>query len=312
VGISFSKNSLSKNSKIYFKLKRTGRTIGGIMFVLPAAVIIIAFFILPAFLSFRYSITDWNGISSHYTYIGFDNFKKVITAMEFRQLFVNSLFLIVLYVPVLNIFSLLLAVLIYDIGRIGNFYKVILFLPNILSMVVVGVIWRVIYNPAIGPLALVLDKIGLGFLIQDWLGQRSTVLPALSVSIIWFALGFYIMIYLGGLSTIPNDIYDAASIDGCKWRHKFIHIIVPMVAQSITINIVISTIGILTIFDLPYVLTAGGPGYASQTMALMVYFYAFKSMQQGNAMALAIILTFITMIVAVFQLRLLRKREDIY
>jgi ABC-type sugar transport system permease subunit len=293
-------------------LKETNRTLSGLAFVLPAAAIIACFFILPAFLSFKYSLTNWNGISSDYTYVGLDNFKKVVTAMEFRQLFFNSFYLIVLYVPVLNVISLLLAIIIYDIGKMGNFYKVTIFLPNILSMVVVGVLWRVIYNPVIGPLALFLRQVGLGNLVQDWLGQKATVLPAISVSIIWFAVGFYMMIYLGGLSAIPGEIHDAASIDGCSWLRRVTHIIIPMVSQSITINIVISTIAILTIFDLPYVLTAGGPGYASQTMSLMIYFYAFKSMQQGHAMALAIILTVITMIVAVFQLKILRKREDVY
>jgi raffinose/stachyose/melibiose transport system permease protein len=289
------------------------KALTGVAFVIPALLVVFVFFIYPALMSFRYSLTNWNGINLSYKFVGLDNFYYVINSDQFRQLIFNTIFLIILYVPVLNIISILFAVLVYDVGgKLSNFYKVVLFMPNILSMVVVGVIWKVIYNPVFGPLAYILEKIHLGFLVQDWLGQNSTVLPSLSVSIVWYAVGFYMMIYLGGLSTIPTELYEAAYVDGIRWHQKFIYITLPMIAQSITINIVLSTIGILTLFDLPYVLTGGGPGYASQTMALMVYIFAFKDMEQGYAMALAIILTIITTIFALLQLKLLRKGEDIY
>ena len=292
---------------------RNRKTIAGAVFVAPALLVILVFFIYPAFLSFRFSFTDWNGINPKFNYVGFENFLFILKSPQFKQLIYNTMFLIIVYVPILNILALFFAIVIYDIGgKLANFYKVILFLPNILSMVVVGVIWRVIYNPVFGPLAYILEKLGLGTLVQDWIGQKSTVLPALSVSIIWYAVGFYLMIYLGGLSTIPNELYESASVDGIRWHQRLIYITIPMIAQSATINIVISTIGILTVFDLPFVLTGGGPGFASQTMALMVYFYAFKSFQEGYAMALAIILTIVTMAFAVIQLKLLRRRENVY
>ena len=135
-------------------------------------------------------------------------------------------------------------------------------------------------------------------------------MPALSVSIIWYAVGFYVLIYLGGLSTVPNELYEAAAVDGITWWQKLFRITLPMISQSITINIIVSTIAILTLFDLPYVLTQGGPGYASQTMALMSYQYAFKAMSQGKAMALAVMLTLITILFAVCELFLLNRKED--
>lgn len=264
-------------------------------------------------MSFRFSFTNWDGIKKDYNFVGFNNFLYIFKSEQFKQLIYNTAFLVIVYVPLLNALALFFAILIYDIGKkLSNFYKVILFLPNILSMVVVGVIWRVIYNPVFGPLAYLLDKLGLDVLVQDWIGQKSTVMPAMSASIIWYAVGFYLIIYLGGLSTIPSELYESASVDGIRWLQKFVHITLPMIAQSITINVVISTIGILAVFDLPYVLTGGGPGFASQTMALMVYFYAFKNIQPRYALALAIILTLITVTFAVVQLKLLRRRENIY
>ncbi|QGQ94771.1 sugar ABC transporter permease [Paenibacillus psychroresistens] len=288
---------------------RNRKTITGTAFAAPAFLVILVFYVYPALMSFRFSFTDWNGINLKINYVGFDNFIYVIKSPEFKQLIKNTLFLIILYVPILNIISLLFAVIVYDIGKLATFYKVVLYLPNILSMVVVGVIWRVIYNPVFGPLQYVLTQMGLESLVQDWLGQVSTVMPALSISIIWYAVGFYMMIYLGGLSTIPTEIYESASMDGVNKLQKLVYITLPLLAPSITINVVISTIGILTIFDLPFVLTNGGPGFASQTMAIDVYIFAFRSMQQGPAMALAIILTLVTLLFVVLQLKFLRRKE---
>ncbi|THF77130.1 carbohydrate ABC transporter permease [Cohnella fermenti] len=284
-------------------------TIAGAAFVLPALAVIALFFLYPAIQSFRLSVTDWNGISPDYRFVGLDNFREVIEAPQFKRMLSNTLFLIVLYVPVLNAIALLLAVVIYDVGRLANFYKVVLYLPNILSMVVVGVIWKVIYNPVFGPLAYLFEKLGKPDWVQDWIGQTATVMPALSLSIVWYAVGFYLLIYLGGLSTVPKEIYESAEMDGVGWRRQLLSLTLPMIAQSVTINVVLSIIGILTIFDLPFILTGGGPGFASQTMAISVYIYAFKSMQQGHAMALAVILTVITMIVALALLTALRRKE---
>lgn len=284
--------------------------ISALLFVLPAVALVIIFLVYPIILSFRYSFTDWNGVSSHYTWIGLTNYRNVINSSEFKTLFFNTFYLIILYVPVLNILAVLLAVTIYDIGKFANLYKAVLFLPNIVSMVVVGFIWRTIYNPATGPLAYLLNQIGQGHLVQDWLGQKQTVMPALSVSIIWYAVGFYVLIYLGGLSTVPDELYEAAAVDGINWWQRLFYITLPLIAQSITINIIVSTIAILTLFDLPYVLTQGGPGYASQTMALMSYQYAFKAMSQGKAMALAVMLTLITIAFALVELYFLNKKEE--
>lgn len=288
----------------------TSKLVSASLFVLPALILVLVFSIYPVLMSFRYSFTDWNGVSADYAFVGFDNYKNVISSDEFKTLFFNTFYLIILYVPVLNILAIFFSVIIYDIGRAANIYKVILFLPNIVSMVVVGFIWRTIYNPATGPLAYLLNALGCENLVQDWLGQKETVMPALSVSIIWYAVGFYVLIYLGGLSTVPNELYETAAVDGITWWQKLFRITLPMISQSITINIIVSTIAILTLFDLPYVLTQGGPGYASQTMALMSYQYAFKAMSQGKAMALAVMLTLITILFAVCELFLLNRKED--
>lgn len=292
------------------KKRLKSKYVNASLFVLPAVILVAVFLICPIILSFQYSFTDWNGVSGDYRFVGLENYRNVIMAAEFKTLLFNTFYLIILYVPVLNVLAVLLAVMIYDIGHFANFYKAVLFLPNIVSMVVVGFIWRTIYNPSTGPLAYFLERAGLGNWVQDWLGQKQTVMPSLSVAIIWFAAGFYVLIYLGGLSTVPEELYEAAAVDGIHWWQRLFYITLPLIAQSITVNVVVSTIAILTLFDLPYVLTQGGPGYASETMALMSYQYAFKAMSQGKGMALAVMLTLITIVFAVIELFFLNKKEN--
>lgn len=284
-------------------------TLIGFAFIAPSALIIILFMIVPAAMSVHYCLTDWNGVSSSYNYVGLQNFTNVITAAEFPKLISNTLFLMVLYVPVLNILSILFAVILFDIGKLSNFYKIVMYLPNILSVVVAGVIWRMIYNPVIGPVAQLLKLIGLSHLMQDWIGQSGTVMYALSIGILWYATGFYTLIYLGGLSSIPMDIYEAAAIDGIGHFQKLIYITIPMLMPSITINMVLATIAVITGFELQLVLTEGGPGYASLTMALKAYFLAFREQRLGMSMALSVMITIISVTASLIMLKTLRKRE---
>ena len=284
-------------------------TLVGLAFVAPSALCILFFMLIPAAMSFHYCLTDWNGVSASYNYIGFENFRRVINAPGFDRLIYNTFFLIVLYVPVLNILCILLSVSLYDIGRLANFYKVTVYLPSLLSMVIVGLIWRTIYNPVIGPLARMFQWIGFPDLMPDLLGQRSTVMYALSLSIVWYAMGFYSLVYLGGLSNIPNDLYEAADIDGAGRLHRLVSITLPLLMPSITINVVVSIIGILLEFQLPLVLTGGGPGHSSQTMALRAYIYATREQRPGMSMALSVMLTIVAVTVSVIMTNALRKKE---
>lgn len=280
------------------------------LFVLPALLVILVFFLFPMLRSLQYSLTDWDGIGKEAKWAGLENFIWVVTESSFRQVFINTFYLIILYVPVLNVVALLLAVAVYNVGKIGNLYKSILFFPNVLSMTVVAFIWKIIYSYH-GILNQFFRAIGMEVLVQDWLGQAGTVLPAMSVSIIWFAIGYYLLIYLAGLYNVPVEIYESAEVEGVNPVQKLFRITIPLIAPSITINIILSTIGIITLFDLPFVLTRGGPGYMSETIALRVYSYAFVTLQTSYALAMAVILGIFAITIALIQLRFLRRRENV-
>jgi ABC-type sugar transport system permease subunit len=178
-----------------------------------------------------------------------------------------------------------------------------------MSMVVVGLIWRTIYNPVIGPIARLVEAMGFKGAMPDLIGQSSTVMYAMSASIIWFAIGFYCLVYMGGLSNISTDIYEAADIDGVSKPQKLAYITLPLLMPSITINVVVSIIGILMEFQLPLTLTAGGPGFSSQTMALRSFLYATREMRPGMSMALSVLLTIVAVGISVIMTNILRKKE---
>jgi ABC-type sugar transport system permease subunit len=280
-----------------------------LLFALPALAVVFVFFLLPMVRSLLYSFTDWDGIARTAHWVGLKNFATVVADPSFRQVVVNTLYLIIIYVPVLNVLALLLAVAVYNSGKAGNLYKSLLFFPNLLSMTVVALIWKIIYTYD-GLLNQFLKAVGLKALMQDWLGQISTVLPAMSLTIIWFAVGYYLLIYLAGLNTVPVEIYESAEVEGVTTTQRLFRITIPLIAPSITINTVLSTIGIITLFDLPFVLTRGGPGYMSETLALHVYFYAFVQLKTSYALALAVILGAFAIVITSAQLRFLRRREE--
>jgi ABC-type sugar transport system permease subunit len=285
------------------------RQLACILFVLPAIAVVFVFFLFPMLRSLVYSFTNWDGIAPSARWVGLKNFATVITDPSFKQVVFNTLYLTVIYVPVLNVLALLLAVAVYNSGKAGNVYKSMLFFPNLLSMTVIALIWRIIYLHD-GILNQFLRAVGLKVLVQDWLGTVATVLPAMSVTIIWFAVGYYLLIYLAGLNTVPVEIYECAEVEGVSPAQRLFRITIPLIAPSITINTVLSTIGIITLFDLPFVLTRGGPGYMSETLALHVYFFAFVQLKTSYALALAVILGLFATLITLIQLQLLRRREE--
>lgn len=283
--------------------------LAGALFLLPAALLIVAFFLYPVLRSFQYSLTDWDGVSGSYQFVGLKNFETVLTTRQLSTVLLNTLILAVIYIPVLNVVALALAVLIKGCGRLQNLYKAVVFFPNILALAVIGYVWKMLYDANNGVFNQILRMLGLGALAQDWLGSVETVLPAISLTTVWYAAGFYMAIYLAGLMGIPKDLYEAGDIDGATPWQSFRHITLPMLAPSITINVVLSTIGILSMFDLPYTMTNGGPGYYSTTVALQIYFYNSKSMQLGNGVALSVLLCVVSIAVTLLQMRLLSRKE---
>lgn len=294
--------------------EQTQRTLGGVMMALPSFIIITVFFLGPILMSLFYSFTDWNGYSIGANFIGIKNYISVIQDRNFGTVVGNSLYLLVLYVPVMNVLALALATLIFGMTKkgIASAYKSIIFFPNLLSPTVVGFIWLILYQYKNGIINKTLRSLQLDILVRDWLGSAESVLPAISVSITWYAVGYFLIIYTAGLTTIPLELYESAEVEGANGIQRFWNITIPMLAPSITINVILSTIGCISTFEFPYVMTKGGPGAASQTFGLQIFKYSYSTRQAGNAMAMAMIMAVIAIVIALIEWGLLHKKEDIY
>lgn len=287
--------------------------IKGLMFALPAILILSCFIFYPLILNIGYCFTDFDGINNNAKFVGLKNFRDIISDRNFLLVIKNTFILGVIYVAGLNTLALLLSVMLTKVGKVfSNITKSILYFPCLLSAVIVGFVWRLIYDSRKGLLNQSLRFLGLDSLAKDWLGDISLVLPSVAATIIWFALGYYIVIYYAGLVSIPTELYEASTVEGANGWQEFWSITLPLLAPSITINIVLTTISILSTFDLPFTLTAGGgPGYYGTTISIMIYRTAYEYMQSGKAFALATILAVIAMTIALAELKILLKREDV-
>ena len=284
----------------------------GVLMALPAMILVSAFVFIPLIMNIGYSLTDYTVNSDVPNFIGFANFVSIFQDPDFGLICSNTIKLALLYVVGLNTLAIALAILIANVGKVmGNTIKSILYFPCLLAMAVVGFVWRIIFNYNNGIINRMLMMLGMSKdTVPEWLGDPNLIMISTSIAIIWYALGYYIVIYYAGLMSISPDLYEVSSIEGAtKWQ-EFRKVTLPMLAPSITINVVLTTMAIIGSFDLPYTLTnGGGPGQYCTVIPIWIYRLYFTNMQYGKALALAVILAVIAMVVAVIELKILLKRE---
>ena len=279
------------------------------MFALPAVLFVAVFMLYPVLMNVVYSFTDWNGISDDVHFVWLLNYQKILESGELGIVIRNTLLFGILYLPILNAVSLLLACLVKASGRVSGFYKVIFYFPGLLAPAVVGYIWRLLYDPNNGLINKVLQGIGLDSLVRNWLGDSLLVIPSISVTVIWACVGYYMILYYAGLMAVPVELYEAASIDGASAVQRFFHITIPQIVPSLKMNLIFSTMGAFTLFDIPYAMTGGGPGYDSSTLALLIYRYNFN-LQPNLGVTLTVVLLLFTIAVILLQNYILGRRED--
>ena len=272
---------------------------------LPALLIYMCGMLIPLIIGFYYSLTDWNGFSPAFNFIGFENYRNLFKDSRFlHSLKFTSLF-VILNTIIQNILALLFAVII-DSGIKGkNIYKTILFVPGLLSPVLVGFLWAKLLG-TVYPEILV----GLGFSGKlKLLTNPDTVLYGLLIINNWMWIGYWMLIYLAALQGVPDELYEAASIEGAGPVASFFRITVPMIMPTITFCIVAVTLGGFQVYELIVTATGGGPGHASESFIMYIYNLAFASERAAFASANSMIYIVFLLAVAFVQLKILNKRE---
>jgi ABC-type sugar transport system permease subunit len=278
------------------------------VFILPALILFLVFNFYPLLRTFQLSFFQWNGIDKEMVFIGFAQYKDILfNNPAFWKSMLNAGYVTLLALTLQNGLALLLALLVNRQIRGENIYRVIFFLPPVLSGVVVGLIWKFVYDGNFGILNHWLISLGFdNFKDFAWLSEIKTALSSVAIVHMWKGFGYGFIILLAGLQTIPNELYEAAEVDGAdKWQ-QFKHITFPCMIPVFTIVTILTILGSMQIFDLIYSMTRGGPAGYTHVPITKIYEYMSNG-EFGYSTAMAIIFGMVLLIVSFGQLYASKK-----
>jgi len=283
----------------------------GWLYLLPGLIIYSIFVFFPILETIRTSFYQWDGFSDNRTFIGVENYLKLIGDPQFLKALLNNITFIIFYCIIPILIGLVLASLLGRNPLPGMaFFRAGLFLPQIISMVVVGVTWRWIFNPAFGPLNMGLRLLGLDSLTRSWLGDFTWALPAVGSIGTWVQYGFCMVLFLAGMQRIPADYYEAAQLDGANELQQLLYITLPSLRPELGVALITTIIAALRVFDLVYVTTRGGPGDSTLVTGFLVYRAAFQQNRIGYAAAIATVMTIVIFTISLIVLRFQSKAEE--
>jgi raffinose/stachyose/melibiose transport system permease protein len=268
------------------------------LYILPGLAVFTAFVLAPLIHSGWISLFQWDGITPG-EWVAFDNYKAIVTDPALRSAFGHALILLIFYSFLPIVIGLLLAAAMSRAPVRGlAAWRTVLFLPQVIALVVVAVMWRMIYAPDGGLINGVLSGIGLGSLTQDWLGSFNLALPAVGLIGTWVMYGLAMVLFTAGVQKIPQSLYDAARVDGAGPVREFFAVTLPGLRAEIAVALTLTTIAALRNFDIVYNTTRGGPGGSTSVPAYVVYTRAFESGQVGSASAVGVCLAAIIFVLA--------------
>ncbi len=266
------------------------------LFVAPALVAYGTFVLWPIVQTFRYSFTNWDGVTKP-TWAGTSNFRTVFTNGQLLGVLGHSFELIAYFSVIPIVLGLAVATVMRRVvsAKVSAIARVVLFLPQIVPLVAAGIAWNWMLSTT-GAVDQILQKIGLGGLAHSWLGDFSTALPAVGVIGAWVLLGLCIVLMLAGMTKIDTSLYEAAQLDGAGPVREFVSVTLPGIRQEIGVCVTVTVIAALSAFDIVYVSTQGGPGTSTMVPGLEIYQLAFYNRQMGLASALAVVLMLLVVV----------------
>lgn len=279
------------------------------LFIGPAFVLFTVFVVFPTLSSFYYSLTSWDGVSPNVTFIGLANYKEIFTSERFGNALKNTFILTVFISIFENALALGLALIVDHVRWGKNVFRSAFYIPVLISGIVSGFIWKIMYNYNFGTFNSLLQGAGLGEYRQDWLGNTALTLIMIGIVMVWKGAGYYMIIYLASLQSVSPELIEAAQIDGANAWQRFKSITIPLISGAFTINLTLSLIKGLKVFDEINVMTDGGPGFTSETLVYLLYKVGFNEGRQGFGTAVGVMLLFIIIVLNTIQQKFLKSRE---
>lgn len=279
------------------------------VFVIPALIVFGIFWIWPFLKLFTYSVTDFNGFNQNYNNVGFANFSAIFESGILTSSIKNTLIYTALLVIGGNVLALILSFALNSKIKGMAFYRSAAYIPALFSAIVIGFIWSYVYMPQAGLIASVLDFLGMDGSNFNILGDYGKALYGITIVDIWKNVGQTMIIYLAGLQTIDDSVLESARMDGCKELQLIRYVKIPLLAPSITINIILSVINGLKSFDYPFIMTNGGPGDSTNTLMFSIYKMAFTEQQFGKAAAFSVISFIVIIMITAALLIVMNKKE---
>ncbi|QND54138.1 sugar ABC transporter permease [Phyllobacterium sp. 628] len=273
----------------------------------PALVLLVALFFLPVFAVFGIALTDWQFGANSLSFVGLGNFEEVFADEGFRASLVNTILYVIIVVPGTIILGLVIALLIESGKSCRAFYRAIHFLPFMATLTAMAIAWEALLHPTIGLVNQALMSVGLP--TANWLRDEQTVLPTLAIIGIWQNLGYAMVLFLAGLKSIPQDLYDAADIDGADlWLDRLRTVTLPMLGPVTMFVFIVVALRAFETFDTVQILTQGGPGHSSEMLLFTLYRESFQYLRTGYGASVAVVFLFIVVALTLIQVRVMDKR----
>ncbi|MDR0677023.1 MAG: sugar ABC transporter permease [Elusimicrobiota bacterium] len=280
------------------------------LFVIPALILFFIFSLYPIFKVFEISFFNWDGIAINMRFIGFDNFKEVLSNKIWWQSVFNATYITILALIFQNSLALFLAFCCDRDIKGAKAYRVIFYLPPVLSGIVVGLIWNWIYDGSYGLFNHIISMIGLGDLTRAWLADPKTALIAVAIIHMWKGFGWGFVILLAGLQGISRDYYEAATIDGASSFQTFMKITVPLMIPIFFLVSILTILGTMQIYDLIISTTQGGPGYHTEVPVTRILAAMTGTSRFGYACAMSLVFGTVLLFLSIFQLKISKKIEN--
>jgi raffinose/stachyose/melibiose transport system permease protein len=286
-------------------MSRKGSRKTAFIYLAPAMIVIIVFLYLPIILNFINSLYKWGAMSTEVKWVGFKYYKQLVEDDTIRVALKNNLVFVITSVVCQIGVSLVISAVLESkfLRRWQSFFRTIYFIPSLLMITVTGITFKMLYSPTIGLLNPVLELFGVNTSNVDILGSAKTAIWGVAAASQWQFIGYTVVLFVVAMQSISDDIYEAAEIDGASGIQRFFRITVPLMKNTIMINMIIIITGAVRVYDEVYVMTNGGPGRATQTLATYLYQVGFKNDQMGYASAIAFFVFIITFILGLFQMK---------